>query len=197
MSDRFMSDRPTIRRRGEADGAALLELINEDLFQDMASTRRPFETCEELRGWLDGLAERRFEIVAVVNGAAIGFGGLYLMNDHLDHSGWICLGVRKEFQRRGIGAALLETLVATADVLAGLERVQLTVFCDNEAAIKLYGFFGFEIEGRHRRFRRRGAAFVDAFTMARLAKEANGALARPRSLQKIQQLRPLWAPTPI
>jgi putative acetyltransferase len=50
-----------------------------------------------------------------------------------------------------------------------LRRVQLTVFGDNGPAIKLYRRFGFEIEGRHRDFIRRGEGFVDGYTMARLS----------------------------
>ena len=42
------------------------------------------------------------------------------------------------------------------------------MFGDNDPAIKLYRRFGFEIEGRHRDFVRRGDSFVDGYTMARL-----------------------------
>jgi putative acetyltransferase len=42
------------------------------------------------------------------------------------------------------------------------------VFGDNDPAIKLYRRFGFEIEGRHQDFVRRGENFVDGYTMARL-----------------------------
>jgi hypothetical protein len=65
-------------------------------------------------------------------------------------------------------------LMAAASIMIGLRRVQLTVFGDNDPAIKLYRRFGFEIEGRHRDFVRRGASFVDALTMAKLydAREA-------------------------
>ena len=90
------------------------------------------------------------------------------MGEGLEHSGWILIGVREAFQARGVGARLLKTLIGAATVVFGLRRVQLTVFGDNDPAIKLYRRFGFEIEGRHRDFIRRGDGFVDGYTMARL-----------------------------
>ena len=100
--------------------------------------------------------------------SSAGFAGLYLLTERQSHIGWFFLGVREKFRRRGVGAALLRGLLDVADVLAGLQRLQLTVFADNEPAIRLYRRFGFEIEGRHRDFLRREDGPVDAFTMARL-----------------------------
>ena len=49
-----------------------------------------------------------------------------------------------------------------------LLRLELVVFVDNEAAIRLYRKHGFVIEGTHRAFALRKGAFVDAYAMARL-----------------------------
>lgn len=187
-------DQASIRSRRASDDAALMELFNEEIFLDMALTRGPFITLEEFRTWLKGLAKTRFEIVYEHSGDVVGYGALFCLEDRLSHCGWICLGVRENFQRRGIGACLLKTLTVTADVLAGLQRVQLTVFADNEPALRLYEKFGFEIEGRHRRFVRRGSTFVDAVTMARLPvaelRPSHGDM-----LRRIRELRHLWAPS--
>jgi L-phenylalanine/L-methionine N-acetyltransferase len=90
------------------------------------------------------------------------------MGDGLEHSGWILIGVREAFQARGVGPRLLKTLLGAASVIFGLRRVQLTVFGDNEPAMKLYRRFGFEIEGRHSEFIRRSDGFIDGYTMARM-----------------------------
>jgi putative acetyltransferase len=167
--DRFLIDGLRIRRRDDRDSADLLELFNEERFLHYASARGPFGSVDELRMWLANIAcSKRFEIVGVIAGKTIGFGGLFVMADGLDHSGWILLGVREQLQARGVGARLLRMLLANASAIMGLRRVQLTVFGDNDPAIKLYRRFGFEIEGRHRDFVRRGDAFVDALTMAKL-----------------------------
>jgi putative acetyltransferase len=183
-------DEVTIRRRAECDASALLELFNEDVFQRMAATREPFSSCEELVVWLNGFSRRKFEIVAEVDGVVVGFAGLYLLEGRLDHTGWMCLGVRERLQCRGIGALLLDTLVVVADVLAGVQRVQLTVFSDNEAAIKLYDKFGFKLEGQHKNFLRREEVFVDALTMAKLFER--GSTTTVERLRQIQKLRPFW-----
>lgn len=167
--DRFLIDGLRIRLRDNRDGSDLLELFNEERFLHYASARGPFASTDELESWLAAIAcSKKFEVVGVLAGKTIGFGGLYVMGDGLSHSGWILLGVRETFQARGIGARLLQMLMGAASIMMGLRRVQLTVFGDNDPAIRLYRRFGFEIEGRHRDFVRRGEGFVDALTMAKL-----------------------------
>ena len=168
-----MADDPSqalqIRLREKRDNPDLLELFNQERFLRYASARGPFGTAADLQAWLDNIAcAQRAEIVGVIGGKTIGFGGLYVMGDGLGHSGWILLGVNESHQARGVGARLLTMLTATASITIGLRRVQLTVFADNDPAIRLYRRFGFEIEGRHRDFVRRGEGFIDALTMAKL-----------------------------
>ena len=168
--DDIVSDGLRMRLRDGRDIADLLLLFNEERFLRYASARGPFGSAAELEAWLSGIAcAKRYEIVATLAGRTIGFAGLYVMGEGLEHSGWILIGVREEFQARSVGARLLKALLGAATVVFGLRRVQLTVFGDNAPAIKLYQRFGFEIEGRHRNFVRRGDGFIDGYTMARLS----------------------------
>ena len=57
------------------------------------------------------------------------------------------IAVRRDAQRRGIGRALLEALLAEAD-RHGARKVLLEVAVDNEAAQKLYAGYGFEADRR-------------------------------------------------
>jgi len=84
------------------------------------------------------------------------------------------MGVHDDFCRRGIGSALLGALVEAADGWLNIKRLQLTVYTDNETAIRLYRRFGFEEEGVSRAFAFRDGAYVDALAMARLAPELVG-----------------------
>ena len=84
------------------------------------------------------------------------------------HVGRVWLCVHDDFQRRGIGAALVTALIDAADNWLNLRRLELTVYVDNEAAIRLYEKFGFEIEGRRRSDCFRDGLFVDSYAMARL-----------------------------
>jgi L-phenylalanine/L-methionine N-acetyltransferase len=159
----------TIRQFSKADNRALFELFNEDRFQHFGTGMGPFKTPEDMQAWLNTLCTKRFEVVSAFHGDVVGFAGLYISEGRHSHVGSILLGVREKFQKRGIGSALLKILIATADIIVGLKRLQLTVFSDNDIAVQLYHKFGFEIEGRHRHFLRRDTGFVDLLTMARIS----------------------------
>jgi putative acetyltransferase len=168
-------DELVVRTREARDTRELLDLFNDEQFLHFASPRGPFASCDELQAWFEGIpCARKFEIVAVVKDRAVGFGGLYVLNEGLEHIGWIMLGVRSDFQRRGIGSTLLRMLDVSAHVFARLQRVQLTAFSDNKSAIRLYKKAGFSIEGRHRRYFRRGGDFFDALTMAKIFPDLAG-----------------------
>ncbi len=163
-----------------SDSEGLFALFSEPEFLHDASTRERFESREEMQRWLDGImAAQRYEIVALLHDEIVGYGGLYVLGDGQDHAGFVMLGVRDAFRRRGIGSVLMHMLVATATHYVGLHRVQLTVFTDNAAAIGLYRKFGFEIEGLHRFFARRGTEFVHALTMARIVEDPDAAALAP------------------
>jgi L-phenylalanine/L-methionine N-acetyltransferase len=153
-------------RRAE-HGAGLFALFNERQFIERASTLGPLADEDEVNRWFDGIvAARKFETVAIWNAEPVGFGGLYVQGGLLDLCGCLMLGVRRHAQGRGIGSTLLAILLGTARLRANLRRVQLTVFTDNAPAIRLYRSFGFQFEGLHRCFSRRGDGYVDAYSMA-------------------------------
>ncbi|MBH8575763.1 ribosomal protein S18-alanine N-acetyltransferase [Nostocaceae cyanobacterium CENA369] len=61
------------------------------------------------------------------------------------------LAVHPQYQRQGLGQALLYSLLKTASD-RGLERATLEVRASNLAAISLYQKFGFKTAGRRRRY---------------------------------------------
>jgi putative acetyltransferase len=76
--------------------------------------------------------------------------------------------VHEDWHARGVGTRLMEALIDLADNWLGALRIELTVYCDNEPAMKLYRKFGFEIEGTHRAFALRDGQYTDSYAMARL-----------------------------
>lgn len=78
------------------------------------------------------------------------------------------MSVHDDFCGRGIGSAMLASLVDASDNWLNLKRLELTVSTDNEAAIRLCKRFDFEVEGSHRADIFRGGTYVDSFFMARL-----------------------------
>jgi putative acetyltransferase len=173
-----------LRIREARDDDALLALLNEPAFQRYATHLEPFAGVDEMRLWLSGLGVDRFDLVCDRDREFAGYAALFVLSDRQSHIGWFFLGVREEFGRQGVGAALLGRLLEVADLFAGLRRVQLTVYADNAPAIRLYEKFGFEIEGRHRDFLRRDDGSVDGLTMARVT----GAEAAARNAARAEQL---------
>ncbi len=86
----------------------------------------------------------------------------------LAHSAHIGMSVRDDYQGQGIGSKLMEAILNLADKWLNLQRIELTVYVDNEPAIKLYKKYGFVIEGTLRKYAYREGAFVDTYTMARI-----------------------------
>ncbi len=59
-------------------------------------------------------------------------------------------------------------IIDVADNWLNLKRLALTVYSDNERAIRLYEEYGFEREGLLRSDTFRAGQYVDVLTMARL-----------------------------
>ena len=107
-------------------------------------------------------------MIGTMDGEVVSFGGLYPLNGRQSHVGWITLFVHERYQRLGIGTVLLNLVLALADRLAGLLRVQLNVLTENIRAVTLYRGFGFRTEGCHEAFLFRDGVYLDALTMARI-----------------------------
>ena len=164
---RFAPEGVEFCARRPEHSAGLLALFNERHFLDGASTLGPIADENEVNRWLDGIvATQKFETIATLNAKVVAFGGLYVPGGLLDHCAFLMLGVCENAHGRGVGSALLAILLSTAKSRANLRKVQLTVFTDNAPAIRLYRSFGFQCEGLHRCFSRRGNGYIDAYSMA-------------------------------
>lgn len=123
--------------------------------------------------WKDRLLlepDRGFSLVARVDGKIVG-NCVLLLEQHSArrrHCASLGMGVHDERQGQGVGTALLQATLDKADNWLNLLRVELTVFADNEAAIRLYEKNGFRIEGKHEKYAFRNGEFVDSLAMARL-----------------------------
>lgn len=83
------------------------------------------------------------------------------------HTATFGLGVDVRYRGQGVAKAMMRTITDLCDNWLNVERIELTVFADNAAAIALYEQFSFETEGRARRFALRNGEWVDALYMAR------------------------------
>jgi len=111
-----------------------------------------------------------YNLVAVVDGRVVGMlsVGTFPNRPRRRHAGIIGISVRDDWHGKGIGVALMRAGVDLADNWLNLTRLELEVYTDNEAAIRLYEKFGFTHEGVLRQHAFRDGKYVDSAMMARL-----------------------------
>ncbi len=129
----------------------------------------PFPSQEMWRKRMESPQDGFYSLVGCVDGRAVGHIGLNTTDrPRRRHAASIGMAVHDEWQGRGVGTALMAAAVDLADKWLNLVRLELTVYVDNEPAIRLYRKFEFEIEGTLRCFAFRNGEYVDAYSMARL-----------------------------
>jgi ribosomal protein S18 acetylase RimI-like enzyme len=118
---------------------------------------------------LDGLRAGISQYVAVDGERVVGWCDVTpKSHETLRHSGVLGMGVAASHRGLGVGSALLRATLDGA-LSRGLTRIELVVRADNEAAIGLYHRYGFEMEGRLRRYIVVDGTAFDALQMARFA----------------------------
>lgn len=130
------------------------------------------ERVLQSEGRINGLSEHDHLLVSEVeeNGMkkVIGVAGLHVnRNPRLRHSASIGIMVHADYQGKGIGTALLKKIIDLADNWLMLVRIELTVFIENDGAVKLYKSLGFEIEGTKKYAGIRNGKYADEYVMAR------------------------------
>jgi putative acetyltransferase len=156
-----------IRAACPSDAAAITALVNLPGFR-AGTLRLPFQTVAQTAARFENAGPNAVSLVAELDGQIVGDAGLTRYTGRRIHAAGIGMGVHDDFCGRGIGRALLSALLDCADNWLQIRRVELTVYADNQPAIRLYQRHGFEAEGTLHDFAFRDGAYVDALTMARL-----------------------------
>jgi RimJ/RimL family protein N-acetyltransferase len=121
----------------------------------------------ERRGVRTSWTLDRATIVATVNGRVIGELGIFRDGAPVGrHVAALGMMVARDWRGRGVGSALLAEGFRWAS-WAGVEKVTLTVYPDNEPAIRLYRKFGFVEEGRLSGQSKKSYGYEDEIFMAR------------------------------
>ena len=133
----------------------------------------PSEKLSRSRDYLSNLRDNDHVFVACVTNKegreqAVGTAGLSVGMNRTRHKGGLGIMVHRDYQRMGIGTALMGAVLDVADNWLKLVRVELDVYTDNAHAIALYEKLGFEIEGTKRMDAIRGGKYVDSYLMARI-----------------------------
>jgi L-phenylalanine/L-methionine N-acetyltransferase len=159
----------TIRLAEADDSEALYEMFTRPTLY--ANTLQlPYPSREQWRQRLSQPGEGRYNLVAVVEGKVVGMFGLHTFpaRPRRHHAAGVGLSVHDDWQGKGVGSALMRAGLDLADNWLNLTRLELEVYTDNEAAVRLYERFGFEREGLLRQHAYRDGRYVDALMMARL-----------------------------
>lgn len=152
-----------------SDAGALLNILDvvgaEDVY--IANDGASWAITDQRR-IIEGLVEHAQRIlVAEYRGAVVG--SLEIVRGSLTknrHTATLAMAILPSYRGRGIGTELMESAHAWAEAV-GIDKLCLSVFSTNIAAISLYQKMGYEIEGaRVGQFWIRGA-LVDELLMAR------------------------------
>jgi RimJ/RimL family protein N-acetyltransferase len=142
-------------RMGAPDDAARIMDITRGVIREnefVVTEPGEFELEEEQeRSWIGRhlVDAGHIILVAAIGDEVIGF--LHFQNGfrkRLSHRGRFHMLIEKEFRGRGVGSALIVTLLKWAKNHPSIEKVCFAVFSTNLGAIALYKKFGFLEEGR-------------------------------------------------
>ena len=163
-----MSSEILIRAAELSDADAIQEIFNQPRAQ--ANTLQlPWRSLGQRRDWLARVSADGHLLVAEIDGRVVGQLRLHVQTAPRRRDvGGFGMAVHDDFQGRGVGTALMQAMIELADKWLALRRLELEVYTDNVAGVKLYEKFGFVVEGTLRGYAWRDGELVDAYYMARL-----------------------------
>jgi len=156
-----------VRPARPRDSASFLQLyggvIAEERYirtEDLATSERDARRRFRLRPNEGGA-----NFVAVAGESVIGSLGISREDQPVTrHVASLGMMVAPAWRRRGVGSALMRQAIAWGRNV-GVEKLELSVYPDNAAAIALYRSFGFEEEGRLRGHSRKRIGYFDEILM--------------------------------
>src|SRR5476651_2072607 len=91
-------------------------------------------------------------------------------NPRLSHRGFLGMGLLSQYRSKGLGSLLLNSAIKHARDI-GLEKVELTVYTTNAAAIRLYKRCGFSEIGIIHNYRKLDGQYFDCLEMEKFLRE--------------------------
>jgi L-amino acid N-acyltransferase YncA len=149
------------------DAAALAAIYNEGIAEREATFETRERTADEVAAWI---AEGRpFVVAEDARGGLAGFARVSAYSDREVYAGVGEYGiyVDPDARRGGIGAALLDALVAAAEA-AGYHKLTSKLFTSNTASLALARRCGFHEVGIHRHHARLDGEWRDVLVVERL-----------------------------
>jgi RimJ/RimL family protein N-acetyltransferase len=136
--------RVLLRPLTKDDKASLIALFEPTSDEDFKLMRNDVRNKELVGAWVDNLDYKRvLPIVAVVNERIVGDATLHFRAGPGRHLADVRIFLSKEFRKRGLGTAMLRTLIDIAKKL-GLQQLVAEVVADQVKVITAFKDLGFE-----------------------------------------------------
>ena len=168
----------TIRHSEPEDFQALREIFAQP-GATAGTLQMPYPSADMWKKRLSDRPKGLYSLVACVDHDIVG--SLTLFHESRSprrlHAGELGMAVHDRWQGKGVGGELMAAAVDLADNWLNLVRLELTVYTDNDRAVRLYRKWNFNIEGTLEKYAFRDGRFVDAFCMARIRDTAGSATA--------------------
>lgn len=159
-----------LRQAGAADAAAFRDCLDAVARESLMLGQSVAPALERVRDFLAHAEQAGHpQWLAWHQGQAVGWcDAIPQWADGLAHRAQLGMGVRRAWQRQGLGQQLAERVIAQTRASGRIARIDLEVRADNLPAIRLYERLGFVREGLRPRGMCHRGVFFDTVEMGLL-----------------------------
>ena len=158
-----------IRTAELADAGAIAEIYNQEVSTSTVTFDLVPRTVEQQEAWLTARSGAHTVLVGIEAGACVGFAAVSPYRDRPAYSTTVedSIYVHREHHGRGVGRALLGSLVDTAGA-HGFHTMIARIVGGHEASIALHRSVGFSVVGTEREVGRKFGRWLDVVVMQRM-----------------------------
>ena len=159
----------TVRLVEPGDAEAIREIYNREVEGSTVTFDMVPRTTAEQRAWIDEHSGSYPALVAVAEARVVGFASLSPYRPRPAYATTVesSVYVHHEARGLGVGSALMEALVASAEA-HGFHSAIARIVGDHDASIALHAKVGFEVIGREREVGRKFGRWLDVVLMQRM-----------------------------
>lgn len=161
-----MNNSIMIRAGKETDLEALTEIYNYAVLHTTATFDLHPKTVAERREWFMEHTGKHLLLVSLKGDAVTGYATLssYRPKEAYDSTVELSVYVHADYQRQGVGKALMDAILKEARQIKTLHTVVSVITAGNAASDRLHRAFGFEHCGRVREAGRKFGQYLDIDT---------------------------------